>query len=360
MSARTTNVALRPGPICIRAGSIVISTPFGAIAALPDRHREPTRRDVRDADAALGAGRPGDRAERQERRLGEQLLLDGRTEIDEAGAGCGRIEIGALGRPDEHSVEPSRVERRAPLRENCGDTGGDRRRGARPADRSEPHLAVVAATGLGGRHRDTRSREVGLQRTGEHEPARRERGDRSFRLAAGNLDVSDRDRDGNAGGEHRPDLGDDSLVQADDGHSGRHVEAEGAGRKRPVDEHRQRAGRGRLLHRVVGERSTRKEHGAAGDGAHAVLGEETADSLRRGAAIDEHDIRGHGVRRSAAERNVGFVQDAKSCTHVHPDRRRSLTPVRGTDGDGVDRAARDPRCSRSPARRARRSLPERS
>ena len=83
-----------------------------------------------------------------------------------------------------------------------------------------------------------------------------------------------------------------------------------------------------------------KQHRATGDGAHAVLGEQTGDSLRRGATIDEHDIRRHRVRRSAAERYVGLVQHAKPRAHVHANSRGSLTPVSGTNGHGVYRSAR--------------------
>ena len=69
-----------------------------------DRYRDPSRGGVRDAEDALGSRRSDRDSERDERRLGEHLLLDRRAEIDDACAGGGGVEIGALGGSHEQAV----------------------------------------------------------------------------------------------------------------------------------------------------------------------------------------------------------------------------------------------------------------
>ena len=213
MSARTTTVAVRPGRRRKRCGSTVISTPFGAIAVFPTVTERPRVETFVIRILRSRAERPATAPNDSSAGSAIELLLDGGAEIDQAGTRRCRVEVGTLGRSDEQAVERTGTERRSPLREHRCDAGCHRCGGARAADRPEPHLAVVATSRLGRRHGDARRREVGLERAVEDETARRERRDRPAGLATRHLDVADGHRHGNAGSEHRPDLGDDTLAR---------------------------------------------------------------------------------------------------------------------------------------------------
>ena len=340
MSARTTTSALRPGRMRTRCGSTVISTPFGAIAVLPDGDGEPSGRDVRD---------PQRRARRRTSpRPPRTRAATARRAAPAARRHGGRRAL----RP----TPPGRDRRAAPIRRGAPCSARAPSVG-RPCASTAATPAVTAAAALvplivPNRTSPSSPRpgsEVGTEtpgaaRSGFSAPSRTRPREENAAiepsgLAARHLDVADGDRDGNARGEHRPDLGHDALGEADDRDAGRDVEAEGARRQRAVDEHGERAGRRRLLDRVVGERGAREEHRVPGDRAHAVLGEERRDPARGRAAIDEHDVGGHGLGRRAAERNVVLVEHAEPGANVHANRRRREAAVRSTDGHGVDRAA---------------------
>ena len=116
-------------------------------------------------------------------------------------------------------------------------------------------------------------------------------------------------------------------------HPRRNVEAECTGGERPVDEHRECARRRRLLHRVLGERSARQEHGLSRHRAHAVLREERLDPARGRATVDQYDAGGHRVGRRSAERHVVLVEDAEPRADEHAHGGRGKPSVRSRHRD---------------------------
>ena len=325
-----------------RCGSTVISTPFGAIAVLPTVDREAARRDVRDRGSLRSAPRgPATAPNESSAGSATSSCCTAARRSTRPGARRGRVEVGALRGSDEQPVEAAGAERRPSLREHRCDAGGHGRGGARPADRPEPHLAVVAAPRLGRRHGDARRGEVGLERAVENEPARRERRDRPHRRRDSRPRRCrwrpSRECPRRASRGSRPTTPSSRPTTGTPAGTSRLKAPAGSGPSTSTD-----SAPAEVASSTVSSESAARGRSTAFPATALTPSSEKSPAmpLRGRPAVDEHDVGGHGVGRRAAERDVVLVEDAEAGAHVHANRRRCEAAVRGADGHGVGRAAR--------------------
>ena len=257
--------------------------------------------------------------------------------------------------PVSRLLQVERAQARAHLgehRRGAGDHGGGR---ARAVDRAVARRAVVVGARLGGRERDARRGQVGLDAAVEGEPARGERRDPA--LAGVVHDPRQADRDGRV--LVRPDRGErglrDAQRHADDRDVHRLVDAEPAGRElRAVHDHRGRPRAGGVLDRELRIGAAVDERGAVGDEAAAVAVEERAQArAARRAARRARARAGARRRRHPRAARAGRARGrARRARRPGPPRRRRAGRPRRRSA----RPARRPgsRCCRRPGRRGRR------